>query len=333
MNPEVFALSAGYAPEHDYGWKSEGGTRVTSDVRERFDWLDDMHPSILVEQASAENFSVLVAGFTTERRDYKGRVLRNAIFWQSLSPNAARSLTIKFLRTRDALSTQCNAAITSKDDAPGGYAVNWQALQTIAAPVRTSAPTPTKTADARCLERPLTETEMKATADLIAESDWPKSPGVLLVVSRLPASSALRDLRERPVWRFHHEQAVSQELPPKALPRPQPGPPIPRSQPDNKFVTWFAALLIVLFVGWILLPKKKTDDIPTHSEGQPAGTSVPPLSAEQMEKLVKDAITETGAKTSADLEAVVKRATELAAGAASKESLRTAAEKLLPATP
>ena len=243
MKPEVFVLSAGHGPDHDYRWKTETDQRhdLSAELRERFAWLDDEHPSLLVERVHGEgaNFRVLVAGFATERRDYRGRVIRNAILWQGLPSAAARSLALDFLRGRDGFCARCNAAIASKDDAPGGYTVVWQTIQNIAA---THAPAPSKTAESSPKERPSNETETNATADLIAESDWPGTPAVLLLVTHLPTSSALRTLRERPVWRFHHEQAISQDLPPKAMPRSQPGRTTTETESNTDSKTWVAAL-------------------------------------------------------------------------------------------
>ena len=294
MKTEVFVLSAGYAPEHDYRWKAEGSENhdLSVDLRERFNWLDDIHPSLLVERVNPESFRVLVAGFSTERRDYRGGALRNAILWQNLPSGSARSLALDFLRARDGFNARCNAAIASKDDAPGGYKVDWQALRAIAA---TITPAPSRAAEALCMEKPLTET--KNTADLIAESDWPAAPQVLLVITHLPSSSALRKLRELPVWRFHHEQAITQDLPPKAMPRSKPG----LTTTDNESKTILkvcgialAALLTIGAIAWlkrIITPETtpEKNEAPVNSGGQfpaptPAAVVTPTPSAQPSQR-------------------------------------------------
>jgi hypothetical protein len=196
---EIYVQSCGIGQEHDYCWLNESQKIVEEPglVKQVKNLIQSEAPSIVLARNS-DKLLLLVTGLkSSERRDYRGRTIRNSVGWiaQDTDENECTLRAIAARALRGSLGEDIDHAVDSRGET--GFEVSFNKIQQLAA---------TATAEKQQLPLEREKQEIKQAskedkeklAEELEQYCLPKQKVPLVVVTGIQDKETLEKAR---VWR------------------------------------------------------------------------------------------------------------------------------------
>lgn len=130
---EFYVQSRGVAQEHDYCWLDENHNIIEAHplVKKAKDLIESEAPSVVLARNSGELLLLVTGLKSSERKDYRGRTIRNSVAWiaQDTDENECTLRAIAARALLGSLETEIDGAVKSGGEK--GFEVSFEKIKTL----------------------------------------------------------------------------------------------------------------------------------------------------------------------------------------------------------